>query len=87
MKSLSKFAFGLFLLVAAMRTASAIAQGCAMCKANAAATPKDAQHAINRAIFVMIVPPIGIMLLGAGFVVRYARKRDQELDDKEDEAL
>ena len=64
-----------------MMPASAFAQGCAMCRANAKATPKDAQKAINRAILLMIIPPIGAVTLGTGLVVRYARKRDEEKDN------
>jgi hypothetical protein len=49
-----------------------------MCRANAKATPKEAQQAINRAILLMVMPPIGAVTLGTTFVVRYARHRDRE---------
>jgi hypothetical protein len=65
-------------LAFALWTVPAFAQGCAMCRANAKATPKEGQKAINRAILVMLVPPVGIMTFGAGFVVRYVRRRDRE---------
>jgi cytochrome c-type biogenesis protein CcmH/NrfF len=52
-----------------------------MCRANAKATPKEGQRALNRAIFVMLAPPVGIMVFGAGFVVRYVRRRDRENED------
>jgi hypothetical protein len=66
------------MLLFAFWTAPAFAQGCAMCRANAKATPKEGQLAINRAIFLMMLPPIGAVTLGTRFVVRYARRRDEE---------
>ena len=67
-------------LAFALWTAPAFAQGCAMCRANAKATPKEGQRAINRAIFLMMAPPLGAVTLGTGLIVRYARRRDREIE-------
>jgi heme/copper-type cytochrome/quinol oxidase subunit 2 len=83
MRHSGKFRLAFLLLLVAIWTAPAFAQGCAMCNANAKATPKEAQRALNRAIFVMLVPPLGIMVLGAGFVVRYVRRRDRENEENQ----
>jgi hypothetical protein len=59
-------------------TLPSFGQGCAMCYSTAAAASKDGQKAINRAVLVLLVPPVGFMTLGIGMAVRYSRKRDAE---------
>jgi hypothetical protein len=72
-------------LAIAFPSVPAFAQGCAMCYATARATPEEGQRALNRAILVMLAPPLGIMVFGANFVFRYARRRDRELLHREED--
>ena len=59
-------------------TAPAFAQGCAMCYSSASGTSKQGQRAINRAVMVLLAPPVGFMTIGIGLVFRYGKKRDEQ---------
>ena len=78
MTLLAKVRLALVASTLAIGISPAFAQGCAMCNANAKATPKEGQRALNRAILVMIAPPVGIMVFGFTFAIRYGKRRDRE---------
>ena len=48
-----------------------------MCYSTAAAASKDGR-ALNRAVFVLLLPAVGLMTVGVGAAVRYSQKRDSE---------
>jgi len=56
----------------------AFGQGCAMCYSSAAATSKDGQKAISKAVIVLLIPPSAFMTLGIWFAYRYSKRRDLE---------
>src|ERR1700736_4948342 len=82
----AKRASAMAALLLALWSAPAFAQGCAMCYATVKAAPKAAQRTINRAILVLLVPPLGVMTLGVGFALRYGKRRDEENDSAAEHA-
>jgi hypothetical protein len=56
-----------------------------MCYSTAAGTTKDGQKAISHGVLILLLPPVSFMTIGAGFAVRYGKKRDNAYLDEEPE--
>jgi len=78
MKFVSQFRATLWQAMLSMCALPALGQGCAMCNANARSTPEEGQQALNRAVLVLLIPPVGFMAIGVGLAFRYGRRRDRE---------
>ena len=61
-----------------LSSAPAFSQACSMCYSTARATSKDGQRAINRGVFVLLIPTLCFMTGGGWLAFRYSRKRDLE---------
>jgi hypothetical protein len=58
--------------------APAFSQACSMCYSTARATSQDGQKAINRGVFVLLIPTLCFMTGGGWVALRYSRRRDLE---------
>jgi heme/copper-type cytochrome/quinol oxidase subunit 2 len=68
---------GTLLLFVALAAAPALGQGCAMCYTSASNAGKNGQKALNRAVTILLIPPVSIMALLVGFAFTYNRRREE----------
>jgi hypothetical protein len=64
-------------LALALASPAAQAQGCAMCSQGARAASTSSQHALTRAVTVLLIPPVLMMVGFLGFAVRYRNRQDE----------
>ena len=69
----------LFLVLLMLWAAPAFCQGCVMSYSSAATLPKDGQRAVNKGVFVLLLPPVGLMTVGGWLAFRHSKNRDLEL--------
>jgi hypothetical protein len=72
----------ILLLLVVLWVAPAFGQSCAMCYQSASAADAKGKQTLNRAVLVLLVPPLGFMSVGVGLAFRYSRKRDAEREDE-----
>jgi hypothetical protein len=73
--------FLVFALFAALYCAPAFAQGCALCRDNAAAAPLDTQRSLRRGIIVLLVPSLGAVFGLMGLAYRERNRFATDPDD------
>ncbi len=78
MKMRTAFLAALFLLCGLCAIPPAFSQGCAMCSSYVEASSKAGQTAVNKGVFLLLLPAAGFMSLGMAMAYRYSRKRDLE---------
>jgi hypothetical protein len=78
---------GALLLLLALAAAPAWGQGCAMCYTSASNAGKNGQKALNRAVTILLIPPVGIMTLLVGFAFTYNRQREEETGPEDSPSL
>ena len=59
-------------------TGSVFGQSCAMCYGSAKSTTQEGKKAINKAVLVLLLPPVSCLTLGVWLAFRYGRRRDLE---------
>lgn len=57
-----------------------LGQSCAMCYGSAKSTTKEGQRAINKAVLVLLIPPVSCLTFGVWLAFRYSKRRDFEND-------
>ncbi len=61
------------ILLCALSAIPAAAQGCVMCYTSAKGASDGGQRALTRAIFTLLIPPVGMMGVLVGFAFRYRK--------------